>query len=173
MWKREEVNTKKNSEALKKLEEIFSKEQIEQLKLGKRQGMNIKKIANPKLSAQQMKALRGIESCGHDCKVFADPRYSVEALMLIKAEAKYHGDLSCMMNPEYSAEQLAILSIANDDGIDIKKLGGPKVNVEEMQERLVRLQMETWKQLDVRSMGKEKNARFSDDRSASFSKLNK
>lgn len=138
------VNTVENERSIQKLDEIFSKEQIEQLKLGKQNGVDIRIYGNSSLSAPQMEVIRKTLEDGNNAKLFADPRYSVEAMKLYRADLKYGVDIRYYLNPNYTAEQLSELSIGTITGVDISKFADPKITAEEMAERRNRLESEIW-----------------------------
>lgn len=147
------INTVKNEKTLSKLEQIYTKEQIKQLKLGKEHGVEIKIYANPSLSAEQMKVLRkGLES-KLNVRPFAFPNYTVEAMKYYEMELISGMDIRSYLNPEYSIAQIAELSIAVDEGLDVSKMSDPKLSVRQMQERRIRLENGVFHEEDVNIEG--------------------
>lgn len=146
-----QINTEENNKSISKIEELFNKEQIAELKLGKKNGIDIKIYGNNKLSAHQMKVIReGLEE-GLNTKLFADPEYSVDAMRLLRADMKYGVDVGYYLNPKYSAEQLSELAIGFISGVDVDKYADPSINPEEMSEIRMRLENNIWKEHSVKN----------------------
>lgn len=147
----QKVETAVKSQEKEKLTDIFNNEQIEELKAGKKAGVNIKRFGNPALSAEQMRELRGMEELGFDCSVFADPAYEVQSLKYYKTEMKYGSgeDVYKFANPKYSPRQIGIISLAYDSGLDISKLSNPELTANEMEQIRVRLDSALWKNENV------------------------
>lgn len=143
------VDTTKNEKALTKIEELFNSKQVEQLKLGKQNGVNIKIYGNNKFSAEQMEVLRKTLEDGSKAELIADPEYSVSAMKILRADMKYGVDISYYANPGYSAEQLSELSSGYLDGVDISKYADVKINPVEMAEIRLRLVNNIFKELQV------------------------
>lgn len=141
----------KSARAIAKLEEMFNKDQIKELKLGKQNGVDIKVYANNKLEAGQMRIIREALEEGLNAELFADPGYSITAMRLLRADMKYGIDVRYYMNPDFSAEQLMELSVGYISGVDISKYADPKNPPEEMAEIRVRLENNLWRELDVES----------------------
>lgn len=143
------VNTSSNSKTLNKLDEIYTPEQIKQLKLGKEHGVDIRIFANPALEAQKMKVLReGLEQ-KVNVRPFAFPDYTVDAMRYYILELKTGMDIRQYLNPKYSIAQIAELSIAVDEGLDVSKMQDPELSVRQMQERRIRLENNVFHDEDV------------------------
>ncbi len=138
------VDTKENNKALQKLESVFTKEQIVQLKKGKSQGLNIKLYANPKLSAKQMEVLRLFLAKNVNIKPFADPAISVDALEVYLLDMQFGVDARRYMNPKYNVAQAREISVAYQNGIDISKFSDPSIKAEEMHQIASREIMKIW-----------------------------
>lgn len=121
-----------NKRQVSKLEELFTPEQIYELKLGKRSGVDIRLYGNNKLSAAQMRALRIALEDKVDIKAFADPSFTAVAMKAYHIQSKYGVDISSFVNPEYTIEQIYELGTAWIDGIDISKMANPKLEAHEM-----------------------------------------
>lgn len=147
--KKAEVNQEKNEKAISKIEEVFNPEQIEQLKLGKKNGVNIKIYGNNKLSADQMRVIREALEEGIDAKLFADPEFSVGAMRMLRADLKYGVDVSLYLNPKYDLYQLEELSAGIITGVDISKYSDPSLSAREMGEIRTRLEKNIWKEHQV------------------------
>lgn len=147
------VNTQTNGKSLNKLEEIYTPEQIEQLKLGKQHGVEIRVYANPSLSDKQMKVLReGLEQ-KVNVRPFAFPDYSIESMKYYILEVKTGMDIRQYLSPKYSIAQIAELSIAVDEGLDVSKMQEPSLSVRQMQERRIRLENNVFHDEDVEMDG--------------------
>lgn len=133
----------------KNLEDIFTKDQLAELRQGQAEGMNIRRIANPKLSAKQMKLLRAIDKEGFNSQLLADPEYSIQSLAFYWSEIKDGMDIRNYMNPKYTPTQLVELSIGWSNGLDISKYADPKISPSEMQEVRLRLSNDMWKEITV------------------------
>lgn len=147
------VNVVKNAKTLSRLEEIYSREQIEQLRLGKQNGIDIRIIANPQLSAEQMKTLReGLES-GVNVKPFAFPEYQVLNMKTYILDLQNGINIKAYLSPKYDLGQLAELSLATELGLDISKMSNPKMSANDMAEIRQRLQYKIWKDELVKKDG--------------------
>ena len=143
------VDQQRNEKAISRIEELFTPEQIKQLKLGKMNGVDIKVYGNNKLSAEQMEVIRkGLED-GINAKLYADPAYSVDAMRILRADMKYGVDVSYYLNPEYSAEQLSELANGFISGVDVSVYADPKIPPQEMAEIRMRLENGIWREMDV------------------------
>lgn len=147
------VNTAKNEKNLHKLEDIYTTEQIKQLKAGKKNGVDIRIYANPALSAQQMEMLRkGLEK-KVNVKPFAFPEYTVDAMKYYTLELMTGMDIRQYLHPKYSIAKIAELSIAADEGLDMSKLTDPELSVRQVQERRIRLENGVFHDEDVNMEG--------------------
>ena len=143
------VNSTENAKSISKLEELFNKEQINELKVGKQAGVDIKIYGNNKLSAEQMKVIREGLQEGLNTKLFADPAYPVASMRMLRADLKYGVDVSYYLNPKYTPEQLSELSLGFISGVDVSKYADPKISAEEMTEIRMRLENNIWKEHSV------------------------
>lgn len=145
-----QVNEEKNSKSISKLEEIFNSEQIKEIKLGKKNGVNIRIYGNAKLSAEQMKVIReGLED-GINAQLYADPEFSVDAMRILRADMKYGVDVSYYLNPQYNAEQLSELANGFISGVDVSAYADPKNDAQEMAEIRMRLEAKLWAEQNVK-----------------------
>lgn len=137
----------KETEAAKnlaKLEEMFTPEQIVELQLGKKHGVNIKIYGNNKLSPTQMAIIRKALEEGLDPRPFASPEFSPQTMRLYLADLRYGVDISKYINPKYNADQLNEVSMGYISGIDVSSYADPKIPAEEMAERRMRLESGIW-----------------------------
>lgn len=136
-----QIDQAHNKRQLSKLEEIFNKDQIQQLKLGKAHGVDIKVYGNAKLSADQMKVIREALEDGIDPRPFADPAFKADAMKAYRFNCKYGVNISDFINPSYDVGQIYELSTAWLEGIDISKLSDPKLSADDMAK--IRIDLET------------------------------
>lgn len=143
------VDTDKNTKALKSIEEIFSKEQIAELTLGKRNGVNIKVYANQALSAKQMSIIRSGLEDGVKANLLAFPQFKEDAMQFYMDDLRDGMDITKYLNPSYSLAQITELSLGYASGIDLSKLANPKIPAKDMAEIRERLERGIWKNEDV------------------------
>lgn len=147
--KENEKKIKVASESKEEVKNPFTKEQMEQLKLGMEHGVDIKIYGNPALSAAQMKELRtGLES-GLPVKLYAFPDYDLKSMRAYRDELEAGVDIREFLSPKYSFEQIAVLSLAKIEGVRIDSIADPSLSVNEMEERLLREQMRVWIEQEV------------------------
>lgn len=143
------VNVVKNEKTLNKLDEIYTKEQINQLRLGKQNGVQIRIYANPALSARQMYELRiGLQ---HHVNVrpFAFPEYDADCMKFYVLQLITKCDIKNYLNPKYTPAQLLELSIAEEEGLDLSKMSDPSLSVRQMSERRIRMEQGVFREEDV------------------------
>lgn len=143
------VDEEGNKKRVSRLEEIFTKPQIEQLKLGKDAGVNYKIYGNNKLSPQQMEQIRLALMNNVDPTSFADPSFKPDSMKAYRINAKYGVDIRGFVNPEYTPAQISELSTAILNGIDIKTLADPSISADKMAKARIELESELWTETDV------------------------
>lgn len=153
------TSTAKNNKALTKLEEVFSKEQIAELRAGKQDGVEIKIYANPALTPKQMRVLRKGLKQGVNVRPIAIPEYKPECMTFYIADLANGCDIRSYLSPKYSLYQLSELSLAAEAGLDISKIGNPKLTPTEMQEMRERMQSSLYKNIEVANDGSWKSWR--------------
>lgn len=142
-------NMKENQRQVSRLEELFTRAQINQLKLGKENGVDIKIFGNNKLSADQMKEIRLALECGINAKPFADPAYSVSAMKALRLNAKYGVDVTYFVNPKFSAEQIYELSTGYLSGVDIAQYADPSLSAKDMSKKRIYLESQIWNEIQA------------------------
>lgn len=147
------VPVQKNEKTLNKLEEIYTAEQIAELREGKKNGVDIRIYANPALSAEQMQALRKGLQKGVNVKPFASPDYSPQLMKWYTNDSKAGIDIRRYLNPKYSIEQLSEISIAAEEGLDLSKLSDIKLSPNDMAEIRERLEHKIFKEELVKKDG--------------------
>jgi len=147
------VPVRQNEKTLVKASEIFDKEQMEQLKLGKQHKVDIRIYANPKISAKKMKILRAGLEKGLNIKPFAFPEYK-ELCMMYYVDCLENGiDIRPMLNPKYNEGHLFQLALAVELGLDISKMCNPSLSANDMEEIRERLEANIWKDELVKKDG--------------------
>lgn len=141
------IKDKKKYDANKvdKLKEIYTDEQITQLKIGRKNGVDIRIYSNPKLSAEQMRTLRCGLEMGVNVRKYAYPEFNSANMSVYNYDQANGLDINTYLNPAFSFQQLSALSTANGDGIDVKSIANPKISAYEMLERAERMRVMTWK----------------------------
>ena len=147
------VNTNKNEKTLSRLEDLYTKQQIEQLKIGKSEGLDIRVYANPSISAEAMKELRLGMKQNINIKPLAHPDFKPQAIKFYVMELKDGIDIKQFLNPKYDIAQLTSLSLAVELGLDISKMSNPKLSANEMEEIRERLEQGIWKDELVKKDG--------------------
>lgn len=147
------VQLKENGKTLNRLEEIYTKEQLVQLKLGKEHGVDIRVYANPALKPNQMTVLReGLEQ-RINVKPIAFPEYDYYVMRYYLDCLKNKIDIRQFLNPQYNIGQLSELSLAAELGLDITKMCNPKLSPNDMAEIRERLERQIWKDELVKKDG--------------------
>jgi hypothetical protein len=147
------VNIAENNKTLSRLDEVYSQEQIKQLKLGKQNGVDIRIFANPALTATQMEVLRkGLEK-KVNVRPFAFPEFDQLLMRYYISDATAGVDVYKYVNPKYNMGQVAELSLAVEEGLDISKMANPKLQPTEMAEIRERLEKKIWKDELVKKDG--------------------
>lgn len=147
------INTSQNEESLKRLDEIFSKEQINQLKLAREHGVDVRKIANPRLSYAQMREQRVAWEKGVNPTPYSSPEYEPMVMRFYTAELKNGRDIRGYLSPKYSLGQLSELSLAEEDGLDLSLIADVKKTPQDMAEIRERMIANIWKDELVKKDG--------------------
>lgn len=129
-----------------KLNDIFNEKQVEQLKLGKKNGVDIKIYGNPKFSAKQMEILRLTLENGDNASLFADPAYRKDLMNVYRFELSYGHDIRPLLNPKYNLGQISAIIDGMDAGVDISRYSNPSYTAEQMIEAEKVLERDVWKE---------------------------
>lgn len=148
------VPLKHNGETLNRLSEIYTPEQIHELKQGKANGVDIRIYANPNLSAKQMQVLRGGLEEKLNVKIIAFPEYKLDAMRYYIDCLENNIDIRSFASSKYDIGQIAELSLAAELGLDISKMSNPKLSPNEMAEIRERLSANIWKDEYLKKDGK-------------------
>lgn len=139
------VAVQKNQKVLNKINELFTPEQIHQLKLGKSAGVDIRVYANTALSPEQMQELRKGLEIKVNVRPFASPEYSAQLMKGYVLDSKAGLNIKTYLNPKYTIEQLFEVGLAVEKGLDISELSDVKNSATEMAEIRQRLEAGIWK----------------------------
>lgn len=131
-----------------KASDVYTAEQLRELKTGKKEGLPIRIYANPKLSAEQMKALRKALEKGINPSRYASPEYSAEKMRFFTFQLSKHNRINEYLNPAYQYPQLMRLAQAVQLGLNVKTLLNPKMSVTQMDDELVHLELETYNKIE-------------------------
>ena len=142
------VDEQTNQKQISKLNELFTPDQIEELKLGKQHNVNIKVYGNNKLSAPQMREIRLSLESGINPKHYSDPSFKPDCMKAYRIQTKYGVNISQFINPEYNVEQIFELSTAYLSGVNLQKLADPKKPATQMAKERIEMETELWKQED-------------------------
>lgn len=147
------VPLQRNEKTLNKLDEIYTPEQIAELREGKKNGVEIRVYANPALSAQQMRALRKGLQKGINVKPFASVEYSPESMRWYISDREAGIDIRPYLNPAYTIEQLSEISLAAEEGLDLSVIADVKKSPNDMAEIRERIEHKIWKEELVKKDG--------------------
>lgn len=147
------VQVKQNEKTLSRMDEIFTKEQINQLRLAKEHGVDYRIIGNPNLSANQMKVLREGLEMGVNVRPYAHPEYNPLCMMYYNDCLDNHIDIKPFLSSKYNAQQLFQLALGSENGVNIEKMCNPKLGANEMAEIRERLEANIWKDQLVKKDG--------------------
>lgn len=139
------VNYKENEKSLNRLEEIYTRSQIEQLRLGKNHGVDIRVFANPQLSSEQMKVLREALERKINVRILANPEFTPDAMAWYADDIKMGLDVKQYLNSKYKLSQIAELSLAAEQGLDISQMANVEYSSQQMAEIRVRMENQIWK----------------------------
>lgn len=143
------VNTANNKKSLNRLDELFTPEQIAELREGKQNGVDIKIYANPALSAEQMRALRKGLQNKVNVRPLANPAFRPEVMRYYISDLRNGQQITKYLNPAYTVDQVAEVSLAYELGLDLAKMSDPSLSSTEMAEIRSRLMRNTWREYDT------------------------
>jgi len=149
-----ENSNSKSEDRLKRLDDIFSVEQIRQLKLGRQSGVDIRIYANPELSYGQMAALRTALESGVNPRSYASPEFDEKAMKLYTDDIKNGIDIREYTNPKFSLGQLCEISLAAEEGLDISIIADVRKSPSEMAEIRERMSADIWRDELVKKDGR-------------------
>ena len=90
-------------------EDKYNEDQLEELLLAKRDGINPEKIANPKLTDKQMYELRMALVEGYDISHYNDPRIPAHRMNVYRYAQSIGVNVSLILTRRFTHEELEIL----------------------------------------------------------------
>lgn len=139
----EAVRTTKEQKS-QRLREVYSDKQLEQLRLGKKAGIDINVYSNPELSHGKMREIRRGLVDRVDAGIFASPKFSIGAMRLLRTDMKLGIDVSTYINPRYDIYQLSELSDGYVAGLEISEYANPNIKASEMAQIRLRMENDMW-----------------------------
>lgn len=120
----------------------YSKEQFRQLKLGEKHHVDITKIWNIELKAEQMKQLRLMLEDGIqvDQLKYNDPSISAEVMSELRLCNRQNGEINNINWRRMNADQLKQIRLGMEHNIDIKQYAYPAYTDEQMRQLRLSLQ---------------------------------
>lgn len=132
------------AETTKKLQDIYTNDQLRELRIGKNKGLPIRIYANPKLTARQMAELRDALEKNINPQRFANPAYSVQKMKFFKVQLLMGKRINEYLNPEYSLPQMIRILQAIEMGLDVKRIRDPKMTLSQMDDEIVHMELELY-----------------------------
>ena len=127
----EEIN-----KAIEELVELggFESSQMEQIRLGLEDGLDISMYADPKFNREQMKEIRlGLKE-GLDVSKYADPKFDWEQMLETTLGLECGLDVSKYADPKFNKWQMKQIRLGLKEGLDVSKYADPKFNEWQMKE---------------------------------------
>lgn len=123
---------------------VFTPEQLEVLGKGKAEGLDIRVYANPALSPKHMNTIRKILLAGKDPLLVLDPELAPELVSLYGSDLAQGANIRPYFNKKYTLKQAVQVKLGTIRGLDISQYADPSVDGDEMEQRRVRLDADTW-----------------------------
>lgn len=153
---REEQTKQVITEAKKREKEIspldiYTPEQITEIKLMKQNEKNAFPawIGDPKLSAEQMRALRIGANKGIDIRHVAKPEYEVRCINLFILEAENNNNLVGVITPEHSFNQLSFIAYALQFGLDVERIINKELSLDFIEDEVNRMQQHIYSETNT------------------------
>ena len=120
---------------IKEFEETeFDKDQIDEIKKGIKNSIDVSAYADPKFSWSQMEQIRlGLEE-GLDVSKYADSNFDSRQMYQISRGLSHNIDVSKYADPKFNWSQMLQIRWGLEDGIDVKEYADPKFHWSEMEE---------------------------------------
>lgn len=143
--KRQNTNQHQNEQQIQveqQRQRTYSKEQFRQLKLGEKHHVDITKIWNIELKAEQMKQLRLMLEDGIqvDQLKYNDPSISAEVMSELRLCNRQNGEINNINWRRMNADQLKQIRLGMEHNIDIKQYAYPAYTNEQMRQLRLALQ---------------------------------
>lgn len=135
-------------DADKQPKNLFNRQQMEQLRLGREHDVDIKQYANPAFNANQMEALRLQLERGINPQRFRNPCYQAQKMRFFTQQLIANRRITELLNPEYTYPQIQRISYAMSRGLDISKIQNPKMSVGQMDDEIIHMEIDKYKDID-------------------------
>lgn len=117
-----QVNSKEGKKALDNKEEVFTKEQLKELKAAEKAGVKPVIIANPAFTPEQMNVIWKAKKRGVRAELFANPKYKVECMEFLagimgSGEPK-RKEIEPLLSVKYTAGQMREIYWGIIKGVD-------------------------------------------------------
>lgn len=118
-------------------ESEFDEDQLQQIREGLEEGLDISWYADPKYYYSEMRYIRfGLEE-GLDVSIYADPKFDDGQMYEIFVGLLHGLDVSTYADPKFNNAQMRMIRYGLEDGIDVSQYADPKYTAGQM-ERIVR-----------------------------------
>lgn len=135
-------------DADKQPKNLFNRQQMEQLRLGREHDVDIKQYANPAFNANQMEALRLQLERGINPQRFRNPCYQAQKMRFFTQQLIANRRITELLNPAYTYPQIQRISYAMSRGLDISKIQNPKMSVGQMDDEIIHMEIDKYKDID-------------------------
>lgn len=140
---------KANLDALsKKMQNEYTKEQLEQLRLGVQNNIAYSLYANKDISAEKMRLMREHMERGYLPTTIAHPSFiipcSIDCLQYVLAVDAMGRDVRSLLNPKYTVPQMVQINLGLILGLDVNEYADPSLSVQAMEKIRIRLEGKYW-----------------------------
>lgn len=140
---------KANLDALsKKMQNEYTKEQLEQLRLGVQHNIAYSLYANKDISAEKMRLMREHMERGYLPTTIAHPSFiipcSIDCLQYVLAVDAMGRDVRSLLNPKYTVPQMVQINLGLILGLDVNEYADPSLSVQAMEKIRIRLEGKYW-----------------------------
>ena len=106
--------------------------QMEEIRLGLKNGLDVSIYADPEFDVWQMREIRRGLQDGLDVSIYADPKFDVWQMREIRFGLKNGLDVSIYAKPEFDWEEMREIRRGLQDGLDVSIYADPKFDVKQM-----------------------------------------
>lgn len=129
------VNAKKIENREEDIKSIFTPEQLKALAEAKSKGVDIRKLANPALSANRMRVIGNLEADGKNGEQINNPAFGDKEFDYLAANIKAGVDVSQVLNPAYEVIQMTVILAGIMEGLDVNQYSNPSLPYKIMAQR--------------------------------------
>lgn len=121
----------------------FTPDQLDCIRQGLEQGLDVSIYANPEFGYYQMKEiLLGLEE-GLDVTVYAKEAFTAAQMEMIRIGLERGLDEKYYANPEFDVLQIGEIQLGLEEGLDVTKYADPKINQKKMRQIRIDLHANT------------------------------